>query len=298
MLHHALLMIGIACAAPTAHADEQPPFVEVTSAQQTRPDNGSLWARTNGDVHGRLAFLRVNLVCNESDPKSVRAALATTLRLNLVDHFPSRASNGGIIPLLSLDLHDVGALEALEVIIGASTINRTGTWHVRDGILEVGPAEILARRTPAFTRVYEVTDLLLEPPNFQSAGIQATPHLSNDRVQETRKRPRDLAAELMESIVTTVSPEVWHAATPAEVADGLPETVDPRDPTKGYNLDPNAFDRTTRTLLPLKVTGKWASIIYKNHAIIVRAPAFVHLGIAGLQRPVPPPESIVGVTSR
>lgn len=298
MLHHALLMIGIACAAPPAPADEHLPFVEVASALKTRADNGSLWARTDGDVHGRLAFLRVNVVCHENDPRAVRAALATSLRLNLVDHFPTRDLAGGIVPPLSLSLHDVGALEALEIVIGASTTNRTGTWHVRDGILEVGPANVLARRTPAITRVYNVTDLLLVPPDFQSIGIQAPSRLTTNRKQDTRKRPRDLAALLMESIVTTVSPEVWHATTPAELEDGFPSTVDPRDPTRGYNLDPNAFNRETQSLFPLKVIGKWASIVYKNKTIIVRAPAFVHLGIAGLPEPVPPPASIVGRTSR
>jgi hypothetical protein len=299
MVYPLALMVVVASALTATTCALAPPFVQVTSAEKTLNQSGDRWANTNGEVHGRLAYLRLDIVCDESDPKAVRKALASALGLNFVDHFPHATPTGGTDPPLNLSLRDVGAVEALETIVAASSLTQSGTWQVRDGILEVGPKSILARRTPTLTRVYNVTDLLLEPPRFSSQDRSRGVLLAGGSPEPpSRQTPREIAANLMESIVTTISPEVWHPATPSEIEDGYAPTIDPRDPTNGFNLDPRARHPVTGSLLPLKVSGKWASIVYKNKAIIVRGPAFVHLGIAGLPRPVPPPSSIVGATSR
>lgn len=263
--------------------------IRIVGAERTRPD-GDLWARSDADVHGRLALLRVEIICEDADPRRARRAFADVLGLNFIDHFPKSGQDAQAPATISISLRDVTAAEALEALIEASSGSRRGAWQVRSGILEVGPRETLARRTRPITRVIEVTDLLLEPPSFvppehylRGFGLGASD-------EKTRRRtPRQIGADLVGSIVAQVEPDAWHPVSEAEIADGVVDPVDPRDPYRGRNLDPGRLDPETETPVPIYVQGRWASVRLKGRVIVVRAPAFVLMGIEGLPKPVPPP---------
>ena len=281
-------------AAPTdATADPGTGTVRIVGAERTRPD-GDFWARSDADVHGRLSMLRIDLVCEDADPRSARRAFADVLGLNFIDHFPKVAEDARAPSSISISLRDVVAVEALDALIDASSGSRRATWQVRSGILEVGPRETLARRTRPITRVIEVTDLLLEPPSFvPPAEFRRGFGLGETREKTLRRTPRQIGADLLGSIVAQVEPDAWHPVSEAEIADGLVDPVDPRDPFQGRNLDPGRIDPETGTPAPIYVQGRWATARLKDRAIVVRAPAFVLMGIEGLPRAIAPPRILL-----
>ncbi|MAJ59426.1 MAG: hypothetical protein CL936_04845 [Deltaproteobacteria bacterium] len=268
--------------------------IRIVGADRTSPTGGR-WAETDAEVHGRLAFLRLDLFCDGSDPRRARRAFADTLGLNFIDHFPRLSQDAAIPTEISLSVRNVTASEALELLIDASSGTQRGAWQVRDGILEMGPRPTLARRTRPITRVIDVTDQLLEAPYFMPSPEENP--LTPDGVTRSRRSPREVGADLVESIVNTVDPDAWHPVTEAELADGVVDPVDPRDPHRGRNLNPKAIDPITRNPIPIYVQGRWATIRLKSKAIVVRAPAFVLMGIEGLPKPVPPPASMLEVSA-
>ncbi len=271
-----------------------PPMVRVVAAERSSPE-GPRWAGNDSEAHGRLAWLRVDIEADGADPRALRRALARSLGLNFVDHFPR--VQPGLEDGVSLSLHDVGALEALEMIIDATSGTSRGTWQVRDGVLEVGPKQTLAVRTAPITRAIGVTDLLLEPPYFVpkptigGALSNGGPGFRSN--EERRLTPRQVGASLVESIVNAVEPEAWQPPSDAEIADGIRNPVDPRDRWGGRNLDPLLKDPRSGHEAPIYVQGRWASIRLQEGALVVRAPAFVIRGIEGLPPAVPPPASLV-----
>ncbi len=283
-------------------ADDPPPKVDAPStgsirivgADRTSPTGGR-WAQTNAEVHGRLAFLRLDLSCDGSDPRRARRAFAETLGLNFIDHFPRPAQDAAIPTEISLSVRNIAASEALELLIDASSGTQRGAWQVRDGILEMGPRPTLARRTRPITRVIDITDQLLEAPYFIPSPEENP--LTPDGVTRSRRSPREVGADLVESIVNAVDPDAWHPVTEAELADGVVDPVDPRDPHQGRNLNPKAIDPITRNPIPIYVQGRWATIRLKSKVIVVRAPAFVLMGIEGLPKPVPPPAFLLEPTN-
>ena len=285
--------------ASEGEADAPRSELTVVGASALSPE-GPRYARTDGQVHGRLSMLQLDVDCIDARPRTVRRAFAEAVGLNLVDHFPKERETTTTI---DLQLHDVGAVEVLETILGFSFTAGSPTWQVRDGILEVGPKDRLAPRTRPMTRVIEVTDLLLEPPHFVSPehfwrGLSGNqnPALSSrpDPLSETfRRQPREVAAELIRSIVDGVEPEAWNPLTDEDRESGLSDPVDPRDPFQGRNLDPRATHPRTKTKAPIFVQGRWASIKLQGKSLIVRGPAFVMRGIEGLPKAVPPPASLV-----
>jgi hypothetical protein len=268
--------------------------VRVVAAERTTP-TGPRWAASDAEVHGRLAWLKVDIDAEDARPSVLRREFARAIGVNLVDHFP--AVQPELDPGVSLSLRDITASEALEIIIDATSGLARGTWQVREGILEMGPKQVLAARTAAVVRTIDVTDLLLEPPYFVP-DVQAVGLLrggaGEDPSQRTRRlTPRQIGAELVESIVQAVEPEAWQPLTDAERADGLRDPIDPRDPWQGRNLDPLRRDPGSGHEVPIYVQGRWATIRLKEKALVVRAPAFVIRGIEGLPTPVPPPASLV-----
>ena len=291
-----ILVTAFTCAL-AAHAGQEAtaPLPEVRVLSATRSsDQTSRWARTDGEAHGRLAFLRIDLVCDGCDPKAARKAFARALGLNLIDHF-TRKSDDVLFPLeLNLELRDVEAAEALRILVDVSSGTRRGAWQVRNGILELGPREVLARRTTPVTRVYDLTEMIIEPPYFASNGIESA--FTGGGPDTIRFNQREVAAKIMEAIINSVEPDAWIPPSNAEIADGILSTIDPRDTFRGRQLDPKLIDKETDAYAPLKCEGKWASMYLKDKKLVIRAPMFVHIGIDGLPKAVPPPALLVGAS--
>lgn len=297
--------MAVACAAlcslmfpiTPAHADDEPPSPRVTvvRALKVNRDARAGVAQTDAQVHGRLAHLQLDVSCDQADPRALRRAFARSIGVNMIDHFPRTPKIDPATSGISLELQDVNAAELLKILVDMAGQHGPGAWQVREGIMEMGPRDILARRTAHVTKVYDITDLLIEPPHFISQGIQSA--FSGSSPDSIRRKPRELAATIMESIIQSVEPDVWVPPTASEIADGIADPVDPRDPFMGRQLDPKRHDPITGSLAPLKCQGKWASIILRDKQLVIRAPRFVHIGIEGLPPAVPPPASMVNPNS-
>lgn len=280
VLASSLLWIATALSADPPR-DAAPSIATVVEAIRSH-SSGPRWATTNAEAHGRLTLLKVDVDFRNVSARAARGALANAIGLNLVEHGTNEAAPTE--DSIDLSLRGVLAIDALRAIL-ESDANRVGsTWQIRDGILEVGPRAILARRTTPETRVVDVEDLLIRAPNFRHPGDPST---------SDRRSSRELGAELVGMVVAQVEPDAWHPLTEAERADGLVDPVDPRDPWQGRNLDPRRRDPVTGTLAPIFVQGRWASIRLHDGSIVVRAPAFVLRGIEGLPTAVPPPSMLL-----
>ena len=296
----AVACAGLCCLASLttpAHATDDPlkPRVTVVRALKVNRDARAGIAQTDAQVHGRLAHLQLNVSCDQADPRALRRAFARSIGVNLIDHFPRTPTNDPATSGISLELQDVNAAEVLKILVDMAGQHGPGAWQVREGIMEMGPRDILARRTAHVTKVYDITDLLIEPPHFISQGIQSA--FVGGSPDSIRKKPRELAATIMESIIQSVEPDAWVPPTPSEMADGILNPVDPRDPFMGRQLDPKRHHPITKSLAPLKCQGKWASMILRDKQLVIRAPLFVHIGIEGLPPAVPPPASMVNPNS-
>ena len=270
-----------------AGQEEAPQPQVVISGAQRQSQATNRWARTDGEVHGRLAFLRIHMRCDGCNPKDARRAFANALGLNLIDHFSAQANDALAPEELHLILNDIDASEALRLLVDASSGTRRGAWQVRNGILEIGPRDVLARRTAPVTRVYDITEMIIEPPYFASNGIQSA--FTGGGPDTIRSNQREVGVKIMEAIINSVEPDSWIPPNEAEIADGIISPIDPRDPYRGRQLDPKLINRDTGALAPLKCEGKWASMYLKDKKLVVRAPMFVHIGIDGLPEAVPPP---------
>ena len=271
--------------------DPSRPHVVVVETTRSQPNASVGIARNDAEVHGRLAHAKIDLVCHGSNPRVTRRAFARALGLNLVDHFPSDPSAAGIPGELHLDLRSVTAVDALRMLVDLSGGTQPGAWQVREGILEMGLRETLARRTTHVTRVYDLTTLIIEAPYFDA------PELSNpmggNGPQTIRANQREVAVKIMEAIIQSVEPDAWLPLSSAELSDGIRSPIDPRDPYRGRQLDPKLRSKGG-ALAPLKCEGRWAAMFLKDKQLVVRAPAFVHIGIDGLPEAVPPPAGLVG----
>ena len=304
MKRFSILAAAITCAlgvhfiqgfAAAQEETKTPPHVKVLSASRTAKGDNH-WARTDGEVHGRLAYLRIDVICDGCNPRAVRKAFANAIGVNLIDHFGTKDADTHSPDQLHLELHDIEASEALRILVDASSGSRRGVWQVRNGILEIGPRDVLARRTSPETRVYDLTEMIIEPPYFASKGIQSA--FSGGGPDTIRFNQREVAVKIMESIINSVEPDAWIPPSNAEIADGIVSTIDPRDSFGGRQLDPKLVDRVTGARAPLKCEGKWASMYLKDKKLVIRAPMFVHIGIDGLPEAVPPPALLVGKIDR
>lgn len=90
------LCLSIAFVAPAPGGSPQPPSSDASSGSATitvvgataTTTDGPAFARSDGQAHGRLTMLRVDVDCVEARPRVARRALAAAIGLNLVDHFP------------------------------------------------------------------------------------------------------------------------------------------------------------------------------------------------------------------
>jgi uncharacterized membrane protein YgcG len=69
---------------------------------------------------------------------------------------------------LTFEMNNAQALVVLERMIEMSTAE-PATWQLRQGYLEVGTKQRLSARGSQETRIYPISDLLFEAPNFDNA---------------------------------------------------------------------------------------------------------------------------------
>jgi hypothetical protein len=156
-----------------------------------------------------------------------------------------------------------------------------------NGVIEVGLRPYLARQDAREIRVYETTDLAIDPPDWElGKTIQ-------------RRNSDEVIGELVKMIVTHCEPDAFLPA-PATRIDEETGRVVPRQhttpPGERKEEGPRRRNPNTGATANFKpeeaqvfVNGRWASIQMKDNNLAVLAPDFVHRAINGYPSPIPPP---------
>lgn len=257
---------------------------------------------------GRLVYSKLTLEIEDVPLRDALRALRRELGLNMVlftaepaKDAASKAEGQSLRPgfdgdqTVSITLSEVdgrAALEALLAFAGSDT-----TWQLHNGIVEIGPRSQLARPEARETRVYDTTDLAIDPPDWRP-GRQ--PNGGSRAVELQRRNSDEVIGELVGMIVAHCEPDAFLPAPP--------ETGDPASGPRGPmrhstpssdgggrggagRRSPNSpatanFDPAEAQVF---VRGRWASIQAKDNKLAVTAPDFVHRAIDGYPNPIAPP---------
>jgi len=267
-------------AVPTAPPPVRAPICEirVSGYDQTRPADSRV-EPSPAVLAGALVYTRVHVNLDEVPLSTALNALARSARVNLLGLYRRNDSSPGLdrdAPI-SLVLEDVTAQEALEAILAAATGMVDVTWQIRGNIIECGPKQMLAEAGRREIRVYDLTDLRFEVPNFSS------PTFDPSREHNIRRRPKQISADFAKLIVNQVEPDAWREAdAPGDPGRVLGPVGGGASPTPPQNLDPDSDQ-------DIYVRGQWASLhIRSDRDLVVNAPDFIHRQIGGYGRLVPP----------
>ncbi|MHC4948191.1 MAG: hypothetical protein ACYTG1_08005 [Planctomycetota bacterium] len=275
-----MLLAGPADAAPatpptpTAGAQAAPAAKPraAMSARQAVRERGERRAR----MLGRLLYLPVTRRLEDVPAREAFELLAQDLGVPIVGRYLDDRSGHGIDPdlLVFIDGGGRSGLDVLADLLDQCEGLDPCAWQMRGGFIEVGTKRRLARH--AETRIYHIRDMLLKPAYFAKLGGRGE--------FEIRKRPEQLAAEIIATIAHTVEPEAWEPALDDDPFE-RPSSA-PGGGAGGARAAAAARDD------PLKLSGRWASLSYFDGTLIVRAPDFVHRQIGGYPEPIVPDEAL------
>ena len=268
-------------AVPAAPPPVRAPICEirVSGYDRTRPADSKV-EPSPAVLAGALVYTRLHVNLDEAPLSQALNALARAARVNLLGLYRRGDSSPGLdrdAPI-SLLLEDVTAQEALEAILAAATGMVDVTWQIRGNIIECGPKQMLAESGRREIRVYDLTDLRFEIPNFSS------PTFDPSREHNIRRRPKQISADFAKLIVNQVEPDAWREAdAPGDPGRVLGPVGGGAMPAPAQNLDPDSQQ-------DIYVRGQWASLhIRADRDLVVNAPDFIHRQIGGYGRLVPPP---------
>ena len=319
-----IALLGIASCvllASRAGADDAktPPTAPAATAPATAP-SGRLqsqvaeirneWTKTRGadappvesaedrgrEQVGRLIYSKVTLEFEEVPLRDALRALRRELGLNMTVFLldPSGKSQRPGFDgdqLVSLALRAVDGRTALEALTAFA--GKEVTWQIHNGVIEVGPRPHLARQDAREIRVYETTDLAIDPPDWKYDMR------TGSAIEIQRRNSDEVIGELVKMIVTHCEPDAF-LPLPATRVDEETGRVVPRlhttPPGERKEEGPRRRNPNTGATANFKpeeaqifVNGRWASIQMKDNNLAVLAPDFVHRAINGYPAPIPPP---------
>ena len=234
-------------------------------------------------AEGKLSYFRVGMSFDETPLKEALRTFFKALELDYAPYFRGPSSDSGMVgeTPITIETASISAHRGLDLILATAELGESYTWQLRGSIVEVGTKSRLARSGEKRPVVYPLKDLTLDIPYFDSS-----PHPNN---QTERLMPREMAAQLMHHIATSVHPEGW---LPPTLDDD--QAVPPSSPNGGTewaNLTPYLLERSTgRKLKPLELftIGRWARMHYHRDDLLVTAPDFIHRALDGYPRAVMP----------
>ena len=245
---------------------------------------------------GRLIYSKVTLEFEEVPLRDALRALRRELGLNMTVFLldPSGKSQRPGFDgdqLVSLALRAVDGRTALEALTAFA--GKEVTWQIHNGVIEVGPRPHLARQDAREIRVYETTDLAIDPPDWEYDKR------TGSAIEIQRRNSDEVIGELVKMIVTHCEPDAF-LPLPATRVDEETGRVVPRlhttPPGERKEEGPRRRNPNTGATANFKpeeaqifVNGRWASIQVKDNNLAVLAPDFVHRAINGYPAPIPPP---------
>lgn len=248
---------------------------------------------------GRLVYSKVTLEFEEVPLRDALRAFRRELGLNMTVFLndptgkSERPGFDGDQPI-ALALREVDGRAALEALLAFA--GKEVTWQIHNGVIEVGPRAHLARPDARESRVYDTTDLAIDPPDWK---LEKQPDGTYGAVEIQRRNSDEVIGELVKMIVSHCEPEAF-----VPIPDSVTDEVGRRLPVQHATPAGDGTKRggsgrrspnTTATANfdpadgPVFVRGRWASIQMKDNNLAVVAPDFVHRAINGYPRPIPPP---------
>jgi hypothetical protein len=238
---------------------------------------------------GILLFCNLTVRFDETPARPAIKELGKVLGINIVGRYNDDPTGHGLEPNapITFEAESMPALDVLEAVLDQCTLGEDCTWQLRNSFVEVGTKRRLAVRGARELRTYPIRDLLLEAPYFAGPGLGGV--LSGGGFVD-RKRPDDIAIELLDLIVDTVEPEAWEPAPVEEPQEDPTPIVRPGGPGDGGKTasplpaaggaDPDAAK--------FRRHGQWATVRYWRGTLIVNAPGFVHRQLGGSPEPIRP----------
>jgi hypothetical protein len=217
------------------------------------------------------------------DEVPLKQALRMFFRALELDHAPyyrGRQADTGIVGdvPITLEVRDLGAHRALELILTAGEVGEKYGWQLRGSIVEVGTMARLARSGEQRSAVYEIQDLTHDVPYFVHPRI-------DPNLEEERQTPRHLASQIMHHIATSLHPDAWLPPSVDDDDARPPPSLNNDLPPGWANLTPYDKDENP---LEIYVVGRWAKMHYHRKSLVVTAPDFVHRALNGYPNAVMP----------
>lgn len=227
-------------------------------------------------------------------------SLSVALGTPIIGRYADDRFGHGIIPdtPITFGVTDSPARLTLDLIVEQCGLYEPCIWQLRKGYIEVGTKERLSFPGAAETDVYDVRDLMLEPPVFVSeiggggsadlsaiafsdhpyacaALTRPTPLVPSPHGATARKMPEELIAEIAEGIVEMVEPGNWDYGQINE--DDADSELKRPDRVSGPWQAADAV-----------VTDKIARIRIWEDRLVIRAPDYIHRQINGYPPPISP----------
>lgn len=246
---------------------------------------------------GVLTRTPLTLQFDEVPARDAFKAVADALSITIIGRWMDEKNSDGIDPDVAISTTAEArlAIDVIEEMLEQCEDFEDCTWQLRGGAIEIGTKRRLAVPAARQQRVYELTDLLLEPA-YSVSPIGGSPfaRIDTEYVEAVlgapvrdqlrngepprRKTKTEVQLELVEGIVETIEPGRWDFGT--EEADADDTAVAPGSAAARDEL------RRRRTRL-------WATLRVFRDNLIITAPDFMHRQIGGYPQPITPLDTTV-----
>ncbi|MDY7108951.1 MAG: hypothetical protein SYC29_09980 [Planctomycetota bacterium] len=239
-----------------------------------------------------LLYEKLTVQFDGTPARDVFDYLRTILDINVIVRYSDDPVGHGIDPQspITLDVAEMPAVDVLELVLEQCAAAGDCTWQVRGSFLEVGTKERLSVAGAREMRVYPIGDLLHEAPRF----VDAPPIGFSDQ----RWYPWGPYGGYGSyggyggSIHGggRIYPSTGSYRRPGGYTQG-PVTEDPNTPEKKAQRGQEIIELIVASIEPMAWAdngGNWATIRYRDEALVISAPDYIHRQINGYG-PVPPP---------
>ena len=229
-----------------------------------------------------LLYKKLTVSFEQVPAREVFDFIRIALGINLIARYSDDPVAHGIDPQTPITLIGEGmlAVELLNLVLEQCSAVEPSTWQLRGSFVEVGTKERLSTPEAQQIRAYTIDDLTYQPPRFE--------HTLPMTLEESLRWPYGGYAP---GPSFRLRPYGGRGGYGGSIGPAGRPTDTTKDKTQAAEslialivevIEPEAWTRNG---------GAWASIHYRDGALIVRAPDFIHRQINGYPR-VPSPDRV------
>ena len=229
-----------------------------------------------------LLYTELAVDFNETPAREVFEYLKTALDINLIVRYSDDPIGHGIdaeTPI-SLSAEKMRAFEVLDLVLEQCATVEACTWQLRGSFVEVGTKERLSAQTAREIRAYSIDDLLFEAPRFtDSMSLRLddafySPWYGGSFGGNFGGNFGGYGSGGYGGSINPLATRPTGAEEREQKAQALIELI-------VEVVEPTAWARNG---------GQWATIRYREGALIVRAPDYIQRQINGYPRVPRPPQ--------